>query len=83
MTNINPENLIKDEPYLIKLDSETLIGFYKRYIPGNTDQLDQLEFSLREFDPHVVAHEECYNLRKYWLSDIKSLTHLKRGEVVK
>ena len=80
MTNINPDNLMKGEPYLIKLESETRIGVYKRHITSDTNAL---EFSTREFDPHVVAHEDCFELEEYWLSDIKSLTHLKRGEVIK
>ena len=77
MNNINPDKLIKGEPYLIEYKGYFMAVFFNRYNEEN-DTLELGKICIDTGDG--MSAEYC---QAFPLPDIKSLTHLKRGEVIK
>ena len=74
MTNINPDNLIKGEPYLVEYkDGDFSFGFYENIFNEGISSITELDFLETNTTPS----------KEIPLKLIKSLTHLKRGEVIK
>ena len=76
MTNINPDKLIKGEPYLIEFGKNFCVGFFysgsKHHITFTKDKF------IKMFG--VILLNDSFGFRT---QKIKSLIHLKRGEVIK
>ena len=74
MTNINPDNLIKGEPYLIELEYSIDVGFYMGEDEYCTPP--KLVFSVTKPRGNGTVESAAH---KHWPSEIESLYHLKMG----
>lgn len=73
MTKINPDNLIKVEPYLLITKIDVLyLGFFDRH-----------EHNWLYFENDILVNTDFKEKKEFHVGRIKSLTHLKRGEVIK
>ena len=73
MTNINPDNLIKAEPYLMVIKPQILmLGFYKKQ-----------DGKLLLFENNILLGTQKRTEEKVHINRIDKLVHLKRGEVIK
>ena len=73
MTNINPDNLKKGEPYLIINSIDCLyLGFFVRH-----------ENKRLYFENDVLIGTMLKEEKNFHVSRIKSITPLKPGEVIK
>ena len=79
MTNINPDNLIKSEPYLIEYCGALMVGFY--YGKSIYNESKKIVFG-RMLEPTEDGVQPTF-AKAFITREIKSLTHLKRGEVIK
>ena len=86
MTNINPDKLIKGEPYLIEIEREngtrnSTVCFFNKYTEPPEPFSKRLYYYNHLEEKLLTGYEQR---KKYFaLHQIKSLTHLKRGEVIK
>ena len=87
MTNINPDKLIKGEPYLIEIEREngtrnTAVGFFNEYLEPPDPVFSKRLYFYNHMEEKLLPDHE--KRKKYFaLHQIKSLTHLERGEVIK
>ena len=83
MTNINPDKLIKGEPYLIEIEDKetgkrnTAVGFFNEYVEPPEPFSKRLYFYNHLEEKLLTRYEQ--RKKFFALHEIKSITHLKRG----
>ena len=88
MTNINPDKLIKGEPYLIQINDHLKAGFFvHKYILEENEEGNEYEVLVLIFGEEVIFDEEgnCVIKKHYehYEPDIGSITHLERKGIIK